>query len=617
MPNKKTIILTLIVFIGLFNIQNTYAQSNEEPQDPTRIGVSINIPTHTFVKYNSFLLNPTFSFIVQKNRAATLYSRTQWVDFENSPEILMINYAGSINDRSGIGLGIYQHTTGVIKNFGGLANYAYGIRLSEKIMLSLGFNLNYFKSGLNLADIQTSGVYDPLLEEIGNESLVTFAPGLNLTFGSFDVGVYSNNLVDYNFRTKKELTKFDDKTFSGHLMYTKRFDSGKLLKNGRLSVLAQAEKEGQADPSYGGNAILEIPRVWINAGYNSFYGVSAGIGVNFAGGALSLGYTIEKGLSNELQYFGATHDIYFSYNFLKASEINLPPLDVEKSEGDRLDEILKDREERDKELNDKITSLEEKLDKLNNNNSENNNRKTKSRNGSSLIPKIKTIILDSEVEGYYLVAYNSDLEEDAEEFSTQINQSRNISGSRVIFNPYKREYYSYLNVYKSKKEALDEYYQLADDDFDGLWILRIINENKSLGDSEEDSNDENENSEEDNFDGEDYENENEDGYEEEFANNTPKAKTEEEIIKVEIKRTHNIDPGYYIIANVFSSEKNAMQFMKKLQQNNLDANYFIRPLNNFYYVYLRRVDSRSEALKLYHSSVDGTYFDEIWILLVK
>ncbi|WP_196889112.1 PorP/SprF family type IX secretion system membrane protein [Aureivirga sp. CE67] len=612
MLNIKTIILTIIVFVGIFNVQQAYAQ-DDEVDDKTRIGVSINIPTHNFVKYNSFLLNPTFSFIVQKNRAFTLYSRTQWVDFENSPEILMMDYAGAINEKSGLGLGIYQHTTGVIKNFGGLANYAYGIKLSEKIMLSLGFNLNYFKSGLNIADIQTSGVYDPLLEEIGNESLVTFAPGLNLTLGSFDVGVYSNNLVDYNFRTKKELTAFSDKTFSGHLMYTKRFDSGKLLNGGRLSVMALGEKEGQGDISYGGNFILEIPRLWINAGYNSFYGASAGIGVNFAEGSLSLGYTIEKGLTNELQYFGATHDLYLSYNFLHSNKAKLPKTTDSDSEEDKFEQLAQEAEERENELNARIDQLEEALANINNSIEKDKEYELEK---DKFAPRIESLISQEEVSGYYLIAFESDFEEDALSFSDKVNDKNFTSGSRIVYNAEANKYYSYLNVYKSKNAAIKQYYSLVDKkNADDIWILRVINDGTKVDPSSvlryNDSND-----------NEDQEEETETEIIEEETEPTSvtdnqNIKTEEEIIKVQINRTHDIKPGYYIIANVFSNRKNAIQFMNSLQRSNLEADYFIRPLNNYYYVYLKRLDTKQEALKTYHSKVDGSYTNEIWILVVK
>lgn len=53
---------------------------------------------------------------------------------------------------------------------------------------------------------------------------------------------------------------------------------------------------------------------WLQAGYDDFYGASAGLGFNLTKN-ISLGYTVEKGLSNEFENFGVTHEISLAYSF--------------------------------------------------------------------------------------------------------------------------------------------------------------------------------------------------------------------------------------------------------------------------------------------------------------
>lgn len=105
---------------------------------------------------------------------------------------------------------------------------------------------------------------------------------------------------------------------------------------------------------------------------------------------------------------------------------------------------------------------------------------------------------------------------------------------------------------------------------------------------------------------------------------TEEEKTPEVIEKVEIKsanyiniKTNDQDPGYYLIANVFSDRNNATRFMIALSQNDLKPNYFIRADNDYYYVYLAFDVDKSKIESLYKSKINNTYLEELWILLVE
>ena len=79
--------------------------------------------------------------------------------------------------------------------------------------------------------------------------------------------------------------------------------------------LARVRKVGQDEVTLGGSLILDLPKLgWIQGGYDSFYGAAAGVGFNL-NRRISLGYTMEKGLSNNFDNFGLTHEISFAYSF--------------------------------------------------------------------------------------------------------------------------------------------------------------------------------------------------------------------------------------------------------------------------------------------------------------
>src|SRR5690606_1064680 len=100
------------------------------------------------------------------------------------------------------------------------------------------------------------------------------------------------------------------------LQYTHEFKNGSgILEQGRLMPLATVRKPGQEKVVLGGSLILDLPKLgWLQGGYDSFYGVSAGIGFNL-GKRISLGYTMENGVSNSFNDFGITHEISFAYSF--------------------------------------------------------------------------------------------------------------------------------------------------------------------------------------------------------------------------------------------------------------------------------------------------------------
>jgi len=328
--------------------------------------ISFEVPSQNLLKFNRFLINPTFSTVRENNSYINLYHRNQWVQFEDSPEIYLASYSGRIGDRTGLGLGVYQQKLGVISNFGILANYAYGVRLAEKSNLTFGFNLSFFSSGLD-GDEVISGEIDPVLLELNNSSLLSFQPGFNLSLGSFDVGFYAENLVDFNLRTSESLTDFSEKTFSGHLMYTRRFEKQTgILEDGRLSVLTRARKQGDRDINLSGSLIADLPKLgWIQAGYDDFFGASAGIGFNLTK-RLSLGYTIEKGFNDQTENLGPTHEITFAYSF--QPNLTEDRVMLEEEAGDELAQMEQQLEEKDELIADK----DEELSRIRKNLKENN-----------------------------------------------------------------------------------------------------------------------------------------------------------------------------------------------------------------------------------------------------
>ena len=183
------------------------------------------------------------------------------------------------------------------------------------VTLPFAANIIYYYSGVN-QNLANPIAPDPTLLALENTSLFSFQPGFNISFKNFDVGVFAENLVDYNLNTQESVTEFNEKTFTGHVQYTHPFKFGRgIFEDGRLLTLARVRKVGDVSTIFGGNMILDLPKAgWVQLGYDDFYGASAGLGFNIAK-RVSIGYTVEKGLSNNFENFGINHEISLAYSF--------------------------------------------------------------------------------------------------------------------------------------------------------------------------------------------------------------------------------------------------------------------------------------------------------------
>jgi type IX secretion system PorP/SprF family membrane protein len=85
----------------------------------------------------------------------------------------------------------------------------------------------------------------------------------------------------------------------------------------------------------------------------------------------------------------------------------------------------------------------------------------------------------------------------------------------------------------------------------------------------------------------------------------------------EVSQAEGLEPGFYLIANVFSTKRYYSLFMQRLQDRGLEPKSFYRSTNKFNYVYLRRYNSIEEARRARDSKFEGRYQGELWIFRVR
>ncbi len=302
---RKNILYIIVFFLGMVFIT---AQENTPV-------IGLEIPSHNLLKFNRFIMNPAFSYTGQNESSISMYHRMQWTVFDDGPRLYYAGYTGKLGGKSGIGIGAFQQSVGVFSNTGAILNYSYSAQISDDAYLTFGLNATIYNSGLNTDKVVS--IPDQVLMDLGSAFIINAQPGINFSLGNLDVGVYAENVFDYNMSTSEQLTEFGEKTFSGHIQYGYDMENlSGIFENARLVGLVRARKQ-QEETSFSGSALFDAPSIgWLHLGYESIYGASVGIGFNIVN-SFSIGYVIEKGLGEGLNDFGLTHEFSLAYSFNK------------------------------------------------------------------------------------------------------------------------------------------------------------------------------------------------------------------------------------------------------------------------------------------------------------
>lgn len=629
--------------------------------------LTFTIPTQNTLLLNRFMMNPTFSVVRENDSYLTLYHRNQWIQFDDSPELYMLSYSGKYGERAGVGIGIYQQNLGIITSFGGVGNYAYQIPIREKIKLTLGFNIAYYNSGVDRNRAVTNEP-DPAIMALRNNSLLSIKPALNVTWGSFDFGIYAENFVDYDFKSSKMVQDYSQKTYTGHVMYHHDMQNQKgLFENGFFRLIARGKMNQTDDFVYGGSVITNFPNLgWVQAGIDDFYGVNIGVGAHFTK-KLSLGYAYERVINDGLVNFGPTHEITLSYRFAgKENEENVQRKALPKKKTtvmakkpkaikqpiEEVDEVVEEEEEyediaeepiviepapkskktalKKKKPSKAIVKMEEEEE-----NENDENEDTKTYNKEIEVEKLKMTLDERHLKLLEII-----LKQDAEEqlkkgdFEKRIDNmmqyierlEKTIAEKDCNCEPKSTTVTEEKTIETTTKTTIKNENSPAKKESKSDLENKLSNMKSSTKREEIKLSTQKNNSKQNELEAKIYQLKKE---EPKTNTNSKFTLTDEEIKEyysrlTEKKRAtakkgnflqvENQEPGFYIIANVFSEPAFADDFIQKLKKQGINAHYFINPKNNFRYVYLKKHSDWSEALITYYTNVDNTYFEEIWIM---
>ena len=581
---------------------------------------------HNQLFYNRFLINPTFSLVRENKSYINILHRNQYATFEDNDQNYFLGFSNRMNNNTALGISVYSQWSGVVQEFGFNANYATAVNLGDKQKLTFGTNVTYYSEGLDRNRIIAVENDNKILDS-KKENKVAIQPGVTLSWGSFDFGLYATDLFKYNQTANSFMTNLSTKSVKASVQYSYGFMANRgLFADARLMPLVQVGQNIDGSIDYVGSILLDMPTFgWFQANYDDTYGLSGGLGFNLSK-RMSLGYILEKDLNQDDADLGWNHEVSLAYNFNDNRETVNSLVDA--SNDAQIDRIVRNYEEQ-------ILKLKEE-----NEMARANNRTTlKKEATSSLAVKDESnalayenrLILDEmilrqdSIDAARDAAFEARLASLVDVLKDEIRQ---VKGSGVETKEEKggtRTYYTGVAVKSMEKKATEtrlakaepnevKQVDVAEEESDAIENAVVENEIHKSVDA--------------------FFNQREEARklqrEQRVAQseskplkeaNTNVAEDLKEQVDLPIRVLNQADivgvqSGYYVIANVYSNKKYMNAFMDSLKKQGLEAGQFYNKENGLYYVYLADYNFKEDAKTAYISNMNGKYQNEKWIMQV-
>lgn len=521
-------------------------------------------------EYNSSLINPAYSLDRNNPSSIALWARWQWQTYDADPTSLFLNYTTRLNEVSAAGAGFFQHNTGIFLNTGAALNYAYNIELSDNVFLGVGLNLFAFQQ--KLAD-ERFFVPNPIQTSIPNDFIVQMAPGINLSVDRFNIGLVSENLFDYNFSTNERNSSPDERMFLALASYDFPIS---ILSTDDSSILRPSiyyKTIPGLDNQVGLASLLTTNRYWAQAGYNSFYGFSGGVGGRFFK-RLSIGALIEVGTSSDLKGQDPSFELVTSYKLgtLVTPEEKLEEQLIAEEEKIKEESLIAKPEEEEVIVSQELTKEEEMAIK----------REAKKQERLALIESNRL---------------NDSIVEASRQIDLAVKESkRDLRRKRDSIANAKAEQALAVSSALQQQRKQDSIATVIRKEAEAVALLQ-----KQRQDSIAKS----------------------DALLAEAEKQKAELVTRNEVVKPkagekyeEVTKEGSLSPGYYLIANVFGTKKYFEAFLVDMKKKGIDAKSFYRDLNKYNYVYLAKYNSIKEAREARDSNLGGKYKEKIWIFRV-
>jgi len=266
------------------------------------------IPLKSLYLYNRLSYNPAEAG-TRKYIPVYLSARQQWIGLENAPETQDISVHAPLGAKVGLGLQMYNESTGVTDRTGGNLALSYRIQTSQKGHLAFGLSGMFTQFTFDKEKMITQNPNDATLL---NNDLTYFIPdvgfGLNYYGEKFRIGLSAVNLIE----TKKDLSSIAVDNALNRVIY---FDgSAKLGLSKKIDLIPSFFTRYMFEAPFSYEANLRLmynDLVWIGAGYRGQDAAVFEVGFEFK--KFVIGYAYDYTLSDISSISNGTHEIIIGY----------------------------------------------------------------------------------------------------------------------------------------------------------------------------------------------------------------------------------------------------------------------------------------------------------------
>lgn len=295
---KRFYLGLIILFIGIGNIK-----AQQEPM-------------FTQYMFNSLSVNPAYAGTTEALNLNTL-TRLQWVGLEGSPETFSLTAHTPIQGRKiGLGITLVTDEIGPVNNTFFTINYAYRLRVTDDLTLSMGLKGGISSYKVGLTDLSIIDTEDPQFQNNEKKISPNLGFGFYLYGDQYYVGFSAPKLiqttVDDEYATDKNQLKRHYFIVGG---YNWRINTEWVLKPSLLTKIVAGSPVSND--------------ITVQALYNNLVGAGALYRIGDAAGLfvygkvykeLKVGYGYEYSLNGLSGINSGTHEIMLSYDFNVSKE---------------------------------------------------------------------------------------------------------------------------------------------------------------------------------------------------------------------------------------------------------------------------------------------------------
>ena len=512
---------------------------------------------HNLTQFNSSLLNPVFSLDRNNPHSVSLWSRWQWQTIDGDPTTVFLSYTGSFGEKSAFSVSFLQNNTGTFLNTGGVLNYAHRFDFDDNIKLAVGLNILGFQQELADNRFLNDNELDLPQLDNSNEFLFSFNPGISLSINKFSVGLAIEDALNFSLT---EGVRDAERNFVGMLSNDFPIFLFEGVDNAFIRPIAYVKTISNADAQYGLNALLSTSKFWVQGGYNNFYGPSAGAGITFLKN-LSVGGLFEFPVDSDLSEETSTFEVLLSYHFGRTDKRKkVVGFDVVQEP-----EVAIDSKEPEVAI-------------------------------ESIDPEVIVGSEASEVTG----------DSEAPQVAVETDKPDDIIEQKKLTNkPIKKRKERRRDRLARLQREKDSLQRMRNEAIqDSLNQVKLAAEQKRKQDSILQA-------KEAALLAEQKRQDSITALQQQEVTLLPNEKYQE------VTNADGLEPGFYLIANVFGTKRYYESFMANMRAKGLNPKSFYRKVNRYNYVYLGKYNTMDEARRARDSKLNGKYPDKTWIFRVR